>query len=121
MSYTQLAFKKEKFVKISSRLSVIDGYNRQSISERTVLSKSAFLQKKKDQYQILGHGKSDPKKEAKGMWCASKYFQKLCLILTFLFEFDKLLLKSSTTEFTTLERSIFVIFALDKEASSLSI
>ena len=36
MEYTQLAFKKEKFVKISSRLSVIDGYNRQSISERTV-------------------------------------------------------------------------------------
>ena len=36
MAYTQLSFKKEKFVKISSRLSVIDGYNRQSISERTV-------------------------------------------------------------------------------------
>ena len=46
MAYTQLSFKKEKFVKISIRLSVIDGYNRQSISERTVYIKMAIIQQK---------------------------------------------------------------------------
>ena len=42
-------------------------------------------------------------------------------ILIFLFEFNKSLLKSSTTEFTTFDKLIFVIFALDKAASSFNI
>ena len=42
-------------------------------------------------------------------------------ILIFVFEFYKLLLKSSTTESITFDKSIFVIFALDKAASSFNI
>ena len=42
-------------------------------------------------------------------------------ILMFLFKFNKSLLKSSTTDFTTLKRLIFFIFALESDASSFSI
>ena len=48
-------------------------------------------------------------------------FELSMLISMFLFKFDKSLLKSSVTEFTTPNKSIFDILALDKAASSFNI